>query len=405
MTPVPTRSVQECEARHGSGVYAKRDITVVRGEGAWLWDDQGRRYIDCTGGYGTAGVGHAHPAVVRAIAEQAARLISCPEMFHNDRRAELLEALAAITPDGLDRFFLCNSGTEANEAAIKFARLATRRTGIVAAQRGFHGRTMGSLSATWEPHYREPFAPLVPDVRHVPYDRVEAMEAAIGEQTAAVILEVVQGEGGVRLASPGYLPAVAALCRKRGALLILDEVQTGLGRTGRMFACEHEGVIPDLLCLAKSLGGGVPIGAVALGPRIPDLPAGSHGSTFGGNPLACAAAAATIRVIREEDLPDRAARAGERLLARLRGIRSPRVREVRGMGLMLGVELRERVRPTLQALQARGVLALQAGLNTVRLLPPLVIGDEQIEMVVAAMDEALNRPADSVAPAAGAGRE
>jgi acetylornithine/LysW-gamma-L-lysine aminotransferase len=398
MTPAPTRTAQEGEALHTSGVYAKRDVTLVRGEGAWLWDDQGRRYLDCTGGYGTVNVGHAHPAVAQAIAEQATRLISCPEIFYNDRRAELLETLAAIAPAGLDRFFLCNSGTEANEAAIKFARAITHRTGIVAAQRGFHGRTMGALSATWEPHYREPFAPLVPDVHHVPFDKLEAMGAAITETTAAVILEVVQGEGGVRPASPGYLPAVAALCRERGALLILDEIQTGFGRTGRMFACEHEGVTPDLLCLAKSLGGGMPIGAVGMGPRVRDLPSGSHGSTFGGNPLACAAAIATIRVIREEDLPARAARAGERLLAGLRAIHSPRVREVRGMGLLLGVELRERVRPTLLALQARGVLALQAGLNTLRLLPPLVISDEQIDSVIAAVDEVLCRPAE--APAA-----
>jgi acetylornithine/LysW-gamma-L-lysine aminotransferase len=395
MTPAPTRTFQEREALHSSGVYGKREVTLVRGEGAWVWDDQGRRYLDCTGGYGTANVGHAHPAVARAIAEQATRLIACPEMFYNDRRAELLETLAAITPAGLDRFFLCNSGSEANEAALKFARAATRRTGIVATQRGFHGRTLGALSATWEPHYREPFLPLVPDMRHVPFDRIEAMEAAVGETTAAVILEVVQGEGGVRPASPGYLPAVAALCRDRGALLILDEVQTGFGRTGRMFACEHEGVTPDLLCLAKSMGSGMPIGAVALGPRVRDLPVGSHGSTFGGNPLACAAAIATIGVIREEDLPARAARAGERLLAGLQAIRSPRVREVRGVGLMLGVELRERVRPSLLALQARGVLALVAGLNTIRLLPTLAISDEQIDMVVEVVAEVLNRPAQA----------
>lgn len=389
---IPT--IQQREAMHTSGVYAKRDLTIVRGEGVWLWDDQGRRYIDCTGGYGCANLGHVHPAVQRAIAEQASRLMSCPEMFYNDRRAELLELLAGITPPGLDRFFLCNSGTEAVEGALKFARAITKRPGIVATQRGFHGRTMGALSATWEPHYRDPFVPLVPEFSHVPFDRIEPLDAAVNDRTAAVILEVVQGEGGVRPAGPGYLRAVAQLCRERGALLIVDEVQTGFGRTGRMFACEHDGVSPDLLCLAKSMGGGLPIGAVALGPRVHDLPSGSHGSTFGGNPLACAAAAAAIRVTRDEDLPARAAASGARLLDGLRRIDSPRVREVRGLGLMIGVELRERVRPTLAALQVRGILALQAGMTTLRLLPPLIITDEQIDLVLQGVADVLHQPAD-----------
>jgi acetylornithine/LysW-gamma-L-lysine aminotransferase len=388
-----TLTTAQREARHSSGVYAKRDVTIVRGEGAWLWDDQGRRYIDCTGGYGSANLGHAHPAVQRAIAEQAGRLVTCPEIFYNDRRAELLELLATITPPGLDRFFLCNSGTEAVEAALKFARAATGRPGIVATQRGFHGRTMGALSATWEAHYRDPFLPLVPEFTHVPYDRIEALAEAVTDRTAAVILEVVQGEGGVRPAGKGYVPAVAQLCRERGALLIVDEVQTGFGRTGRMFACEHEGVVPDLLCMAKSMGGGLPIGAVAIGPRAGDLPTGSHGSTLGGNPLACAAAIAAIGVLRDEDLPARAAMAGERLVDGLRQINSPKVREVRGLGLLIGVELRERVRPTLLALQARSVLALQAGMTTVRFLPPLVITGEQIDLVLEAVADVLAAPA------------
>lgn len=383
---------QEVEARHTSGVYAKRDLTIVRGEGVWLWDDRGQRYLDCTAGYGTANLGHAHPAITRAIAEQAGTLIACPEFVYNDRRAELLALLAEITPPGLDRFFLCNSGAEANEAAIKFARAVTGRTGIVAAQRGFHGRTMGALSATWEAHYRNPFMPLVPEFSHVPYNRLEALDAAITERTAAVILEPVQGEGGVRPAAPGYLAEAARLCRARGALLILDEVQTGFGRTGRMFGCEHDGVAPDLLCMAKSLGGGMPIGAVAIGPRARDIPVGTHGSTFGGNPLACAAAIAVIRALREERLPERAAEVGAQFLAGLRRIESPRIREVRGLGLLLGVELREKVRPTLLALQARGVLALPAGATTLRLLPPLVITDEQVDHALAAVAEVLQAP-------------
>jgi acetylornithine/LysW-gamma-L-lysine aminotransferase len=394
-TEVLAGAAQEREARHTSGIYAKRDLTIVRGAGAIVWDEQGNRYIDATGGYGCASIGHAHPALQAALAEQASTIIFTSEMFYNDRRAELLETLAAITPGDLDRFFLCNSGTEANEGAIKFARAVTGRPGIVATQRGFHGRTMGALSATWEPHYREPFQPLVPEFSHVPYDKIEAMEAAVHERTAAVIVEAVQGEGGVRPASPGYLTAVARICRERGALLIIDEVQTGLGRTGRMFACEHDGVVPDMLTMAKSLGGGFPIGAIALGGRIQGLEVGIHGSTFGGTPLACAAALATIGVIRQEDLPARAVVAGERLLAGLRAIRSPRIREVRGKGLMVGVELRERVRPTIQALQSHGVLALVAGSTVIRFLPPLIISDAQIDAIVEAMAEVLHRPAEN----------
>jgi acetylornithine/LysW-gamma-L-lysine aminotransferase len=388
-TLVEPTTIREREVQYASGVYAKRDLTVVRGEGAWVWDDQGRRYIDGTGGYGTANLGHAHPVVANAIADQARTLIACPELFANDRRAELLERLADIVPAGLNRFFLCNSGTEAVESALKIARASTGRTEIVATRGGFHGRTMGALSATWEPHYRDSFVPLVPDFRHVPYNKIDALEAAVSENTAAVILEPVQGEGGVRPADAEYLRFASELCNRVGALLILDEIQTGFGRTGRMFACEHSGVTPDLMCLAKSMGNGVPIGAAAIGPRVGALGVGIHGSTFGGNPLTCAAAAATIGVLRDGAVIARGAIAGDRLLSGLRAISSPRIREVRGMGLMVGVELRERVRPTLQALQAQGVLALQAGPTTVRFLPPLVISDQQVDMIIAAMSQVL----------------
>jgi LysW-gamma-L-lysine/LysW-L-ornithine aminotransferase len=388
-TLVEPTTIREREVQYASGVYAKRDLTVVRGEGAWVWDDRGRRYIDGTGGYGTANLGHAHPVVANAIADQARTLVACPELFANDRRAELLERLADIVPAGLDRFFLCNSGTEAVESALKIARASTGRTEIVATRGGFHGRTMGALSATWEPHYRDSFVPLVPDFRHVPYNKIETLEAAVSENTAAVILEPVQGEGGVRPADAEYLRVAAELCNRVGALLILDEIQTGFGRTGRMFACEHSGVTPDLMCLAKSMGNGVPIGAAAIGPRVGTLGVGIHGSTFGGNPLTCAAAAATIGVLRDGAVIARGAIAGERLLSGLRAISNPRIREVRGMGLMVGVELRERVRPTLQALQAQGVLALQAGPTTVRFLPPLVISDQQVDMIIAAMAQVL----------------
>ncbi|HEV2581825.1 MAG TPA: [LysW]-lysine hydrolase [Ktedonobacteraceae bacterium] len=382
----------DLENAHTSGVYGKRPIAIVRGQGALVWDDEGREYIDCTAGYGIVNIGHARPEIAAAIAAQAQRLISCPELFYNDTRARLLERLARLTPQGLDHIFLCNSGTEAVEGAIKFARLATGRTGIVATLRGFHGRTMGALSATWEPHYREPFAPLLPGVSHVRYNDLAAMEAAITGETAAVIIELVQGEGGVHVATVEYVKGLAQLCRERGALLIVDEVQTGFGRTGRLFACEHYALQPDILCLAKSLGGGVPVGAVCLGPRVMEsgcITRGVHGSSFGGNPLACAAALAALDIIEQEDLPARAASLGTRALERLRSLRAPLVREARGQGLLLGIELTRRAQPFIDALGERGILALQAGPNVIRLLPPLVITEAQLDHALDIVEEVL----------------
>jgi len=329
-----------------------------------------------------ANVGYAHPAVVRAVTEQVRRMAICPNGFYNDQRARLLAELVRIAPPGLERAFLCNSGAEAVEAALKFARLATGRRKVVAAMRGFHGRTFGALSATWRRAYREPFEPLVPGFSFTPYNRLERMEQAVDEETAAVILEVVQGEGGVIPGAPDYLRGVQAICRERGALFIVDEVQTGLGRTGRMFACQHHGLQPDLMCLAKGIAGGLPMGAVLIGSRVGELPKKAHGTTFGGNPLACAAALAAIRVIEEEELPGRAAELGARLLEGLRSIPSPKVRQVRGLGLMVGVELKEKAAPYLVALAEQGVLALSAGATVIRLLPPLVISAQEIDTVV-----------------------
>jgi len=395
----------ELENTYTSGVYSKRPVVIERGSGAVLWDDQGREYLDCAAGHGVASIGHGRPEIAAALAAQAQRLITCPEIVYNDVRARLLERLARLTPQGLSRIFLCNSGTEAVEGALKFARIATGRTGIVATLRGFHGRTMGALSTTWEPHYREPFAPLVPGVSHVRYNDLAAAEAAINEQTAAVIIELVQGEGGVHIAAQEYVDGLASLCRERGALLIVDEVQTGFGRTGCLFACNHYDLQPDILCLAKSLAGGIPMGAVCLGPRVTEsgrITGSIHGSTFGGNPLACAAALATLDILEREALPQRSAALGALALERLRALRSPLVREVRGRGLLLGVELNRRVQPYLEALLERGVLALPAGPNVIRLLPPLVITEEQLERVLDCLAEVLGvrgRPQGSRVPA------
>lgn len=373
------------ESQFSSGVYGKRQVVIVRGQGATVWDENGRRYIDCVGGIGVANVGHSHPAIVQAVAGQAQTLLTCPEMFYNDRRADLLARLAAVTPEGIDRFFLCNSGTEAVEGAIKLARFSTGRTGVVAAMRGFHGRTLGSLSATHKAAYRTPFLPLVPGFAHVPFNDTERLATAVTDNTATVILEVVQGEGGVRLGDPAYFQAARRLCDETGALLILDEVQTGYGRTGRLFACEHVGIAPDLLCLGKAIAGGVPMGAIGIGPGVAALPPGIHGSTFGGNPLACAAALAVLDVMEQEHLPARAAELGIYFRDRLQAIDSPLIREVRGLGLMVGVELKVRAKPVVNALMDSGILALTAGTTVIRLLPPLIISREELDTVVDAL--------------------
>jgi LysW-gamma-L-lysine/LysW-L-ornithine aminotransferase len=370
------------ERRHSSGAQPKRDVRIVRGSGTRVWDDAGREFLDFTSGLGVASLGHCHPAVADAVAKQAHTLLTCSESFFNDRRAALLARLVGLLGGELDRVFLCNSGAETLEAALKLSRLATGRPGVVAARRGFHGRTLGALSATWEPKYREPFEPLVPGFDHVPFDDLDAASAAIGADTAVVVVEIVQGEGGVRAGSKSYFERLRAVCDERGVLLAFDEVQTGFGRTGRWFAFEHHGVRPDMICLGKAMAGGVPIGALAFGRRVPELPPGSHGSTFGGNPLACAAALAAIDAFENERLVERSAERGRYLLHRLRSLESRLVREVRGLGLMVGVELRVRVQPLLRMLEARGVLALQAGPTVLRLLPPLVVSDEEIDRAV-----------------------
>jgi len=388
-----SNEIQAREDQYTSGVYTKRPAVIVRGLGACLWDADGKKYIDCVGGHGSANLGHANPVVAKAIAEQANILVTCPELFYNDKRSLLEEKLCKLA--GMGRVFLCNSGTEAVEAALKFSRLISvkkadpARTGVVATMRGFHGRTMGALSATWEKKYREPFEPLVPGFSHVAYNDGEALEDAITETTAALILEVVQGEGGVRPGDAVYLQYAQELCRARGALLILDEVQTGFGRTGKMFAFQHYGLDPDLVCVAKSIAGGFPMGAALIHARLGEMASQVHGSTFGGNPLACAASLAALDYLVENHLPERAAELGAWFQEELKQINSPLIRDVRGLGLMVGIELKQKVTPYLQALMEQGVMALPAGLTVMRFLPPLVISKEELEEVVRAVRKVL----------------
>jgi acetylornithine/LysW-gamma-L-lysine aminotransferase len=387
----PATWIRALDEAHGTGVFHQRDLAIVRGEGATLYDAAGRPYIDLGASYGVCNAGHCHPRVVEAIGAQARRLLYVTPTVHNDARALLNERLAAIAPGDIDRVFLTSSGTESVEAAIKFARKHTGRPGIVAAKRSFHGRTLGALSLTWNPKYREGFEPLLPGVGFVTYGDVEALGEAVTKDTAALVLEPVQGEGGIHPAPPGYLQAARELCDDAGALLVVDEVQTGLGRTGRMFAVEHWDVVPDIITVAKSLASGLPLGAMLARSHVCDLPPGSHGSTFAGSPISCAAALATLDVIEEEDLPARANRLGERALATLRRMEGtdPSVRSVRGMGLMLGIELRERAAPYLNAAMERGALALPAGASVVRLLPPLVIPDGALDEGLAILKEVI----------------
>jgi acetylornithine/LysW-gamma-L-lysine aminotransferase len=345
-------------------------------------------------------LGHCHPAISEAIARQAHTLALCPNFLYSDVRARFADALAGVLPAHLPHAFLCNSGAEAVDGALKFARLATGRGAFVSATKGFHGRTFGALSVTWEPKYRESFAPLL-DTTHVPFNDAAALDAAVTDATAAVILEVVQGESGVNLAQPGFLATAARVCRDRGALLIVDEIQTGFGRTGRWFAMEHASLAPDIVCLAKGLGGGFPMGAFAYTARVREaLYQGAHGSTFGGSPLACAAGLAAIETYRGEQLVERSATLGARMLESLReGLADvPVVREVRGLGLMLAIELRTKVAPVLKSLmQDHRVIALPAGPAILRLLPPLVISEDEIALGVQAIVSVLK--AASAAPA------
>lgn len=381
------------EDKYLASTYQKLPVALVRGRGCRVWDVEGREYLDCMSGYGVALLGHCHPRVVEAIKRQAEQLITCHGSLYSEARAAFLERLFKLLPRGLDKAFLSNSGAEAVECALKLARRYTGRRGVIAMTRSYHGKTMGALSATWESKYRAPFEPLVPGFKFVPFGRVDKLREAIDEDTAAVILEPIQGEGGVIIPPKDYLKQVRELCDERNVLLILDEVQTGLGRTGKLWAFQHFDVTPDIMCVAKAIAGGVPMGVtVARGDIMNSLKIGEHSTTFGGNPLACAAASAVLDVIVEEKLPERAWEVGgyfkERLREELGDVKL--VREVRGMGLMAAVELRFNVIPrVIPALASRGLLTLYSAQNIVRLLPPLIIERAEVDEAVEKLSEVL----------------
>ncbi|GEM87874.1 [LysW]-aminoadipate semialdehyde transaminase LysJ [Meiothermus granaticius] len=382
----------ELEKAHDSGIYTKHEVVIVRGKGARVWDSAGQEYIDCVGGYGVANLGHSNPYVVEAVKRQAETLMILPQTLPNDKRAEFYDTLQGVLPPVLSRYFPCNSGTEANEAALKFAMMATGKRKFVAAVRGFSGRTLGAVALSYEPKYREPFGPYGHSVVFVPYNDVEALKSAVDDSVAAVFLEPVQGEGGVYPATPQFLQAARQITQEKGCLLILDEIQTGMGRTGRVWGFEHFGVVPDLMTAAKALGGGVPIGVCAMTAEVAEkMPKGGHGTTFGGNPLAMAAGVAAIRYLQDTRLWERSAELGREFIEALRSIDSPKVREVRGLGLMVGLELGEPSAPYITRLeQQHHILSLAAGPRVIRFLPPLVIEKSDLEQVVQAVRAVLS---------------
>jgi acetylornithine/LysW-gamma-L-lysine aminotransferase len=367
-------------------VFSEKPIRIARGDGPHLYDPEGTQFLDVGASYACTPVGHCHPAVVDAVQSQVADLLFVQGSYPTDARDAARDALAAAAPDGLEHVWLCNSGTEANEAALKFARSATGRSKLVAATRAFHGRTAGTLSLTWKDEYREAYEPLLSDVEFVDYGDEAALRAAVDEETAAVFLEPIQGEGGVHPAPGGYLGAAREATEEAGAALVLDEIQTGMGRTGETWACKGRGVTPDVVTAAKGIASGLPMGATLCADWVAEG-AASHGSTFSGNPVVCAAAAATLETLHDESLPAQAAEVGEYLREELEAADLP-VRDVRGEGLMVGVEVKRGANRVLKQLALEHqVLGLPAGRTVVRLLPPLVIERVHADRVVDALAE------------------
>lgn len=384
--------IEELETAFGAPAFRKFPIALVRGKGSLVWDTEGKEYIDFMSGIGVAIIGHCNDEVIEAVRAQSDRLITCHGSFYNDARAGFMERLVKAAPRGLGKALLTNTGTESVEAAIKLARRHTARKKIVSMKGGFHGKTYGSLSATWNRKYRDPFGPLLEGFDFAEYGDAQSLTNLVDGDTAAVIAEPIQGETGIVVPPPYYFKEVREICDRKGALLILDEIQSGLGRTGKMWASEHFGVVPDIMTVSKGLGGGLPIGAaVATDEVAGSLKGGEHTSTFAGNPLSCAAGSATLDFIAKNNLPARAREKGEMLKAGLSKIASGHrlVKEVRGMGMMLGMQTRVDILSQLQSAQAKGVIFAYSGRDTFRLLPALVMPEAEISRGVEVLERVI----------------
>lgn len=375
--------------------YGRFPIALVKGRGCRVWDADGKSYLDFVGGIATCSLGHAHPGLISALQEQSQKLWHVSNLYWIEPQVELAAKLC--TASGLDRAFFCNSGTEANEAAIKLARKYFRRKGedrweIITFKNSFHGRTTGSLAATGQTKYQQGFEPLMPGFSYAVFNDLQSVKDLTTTRTCAVMIEVVQGEGGVNVADPDFIKGLETWCREQGILLIIDEVQTGMGRTGRFFAFQHYGIKPDIITLAKALGGGFPIGAMlASEEAATGFAPGDHASTFGGNPLACAVGARMVDILSGEGFLDNVVRTGEYLKSRLKGIvgKESRAVEVRGLGLLVGVEFKTEVKGLIDICIEKGLLLVGAGPNKLRFAPPLNIGQAEVDEAVGILEEAL----------------
>jgi len=380
-------------------LYQRFPVTIERGIGSHVWDVNGKEYIDCMGGYGVALVGHQNQRVNKAIKDQIDKIITVHSSLYNKTREEFLETLIRLAPKGLTQVHLNNSGAEAIEAAIKFARKFTGKKGMVAMKGSYHGKSFGALSITFNPKYKKAFEPLLEKVSYATYGDINELRSVIDEDTAFVILEPIQGESGINVAPEGFLQEVRSLCNEKGILLIFDEIQAGLGRTGRLWACDHWNTVPDIMCLAKGIAGGVPMGATLVRPDIlAAMSKGEHSSTFGGNPLSCAAGIAALKAITEDGLVENSEKMGKIFREGLEKLKEKHtiIRDVRGKGLMIGVELKFEVRNILMNLMKEGVLMLYSGRNILRILPPLVITEQDITKVLQTLDVVLTKEEESL---------
>jgi|TARA_B100000029_G_scaffold232661_1_gene230027 acetylornithine/LysW-gamma-L-lysine aminotransferase len=380
------------EDQYLGNLYQRFPVTIEKGLGAHVWDANNKEYIDCMGGYGVALVGHRNERVVNAIKSQIDKIITVHSSLYSKTREEFLDTLFKVAPKELTQAHLNNSGAEAIEAAIKFARKFTGKKGMVAMNGSYHGKSMGALSLTFNPKYRKSFQPLVDKVTFSPFGNIESLREKIDDDTGFVILEPIQGESGIHVAPDGFLQDVRKLCDENGILLIFDEIQAGLGRTGRMWASEHWDTAPDILCLAKGIAGGVPMGVTMVRPDILDcVSKGEHSSTFGGNPLSCAAGTATLQALTQDGLINNADKMGNLFRDGLEKLKEKHtvIREIRGKGLMIGIELKFEVKDILMEGIEKNLLLLYSGRNILRLLPPLVISEEDVTRSLEILDELL----------------